>query len=76
MRTTVSYYYGDSFFNGYAVCAKTGTAEVSGQNPNCWIVGFTEDEDAPYAFAVCVEDGSSGIYTAGSVVTAALNALR
>lgn len=76
MRTTVSYYYGDGFFNGYTVCAKTGTAEVSGRNPNCWMVGFTEDEDAPYAFAVCVEDGSSGMNTAGSVVTAALNALR
>ena len=76
MRTTVSYYYGDSLFEGYTVCAKTGTAEVSGRDPNCWIVGFTEDEDAPYAFAVCVEDGSSGIRTAGNVVIAALNALN
>lgn len=76
MRTTVSYYYGDSRFEGYTVCAKTGTAEVSGQDPNCWIVGFTEDADAPYAFAICVEDGSSGIRTAGNVLVAALNALK
>lgn len=76
MRTTVSYYYGGSFFGDYTVCAKTGTAEVNGQGPNCWIVGFTEDENAPYAFAVCVEDGSSGLYTAGQVVSAALNTLQ
>ncbi|MBQ2668697.1 MAG: penicillin-binding protein [Clostridia bacterium] len=75
MRNNVDYYYDYSLFGGYTVCAKTGTAEVGGRNPNCWMVGFCEDTDAPYAFAVCVEDGSSGMYTAGRVVSAALNAL-
>ena len=73
MRNTVAYYYDTSLFGGYTVCAKTGTAEVDGRNPNCWIVGFCED--APYAFAVCVEDGNSGMYTAGYVVSAMLNEL-
>ena len=75
MRNNVVYYYGESLFAGYTVCAKTGTAEVGGQNPNCWMVGFCEDDDAPYAFAVCVENGSSGLYTAGEVVSAALREL-
>lgn len=75
MRNTVSYYYGSSLFGGYTVCAKTGTAEVNGQDPNCWIVGFCEDASAPYAFAVCVENGNSGLYTAGGVVSAMLGAL-
>lgn len=75
MRNAVTNYYGSKLFAGYSVCAKTGTAEVFGQAPNCWIVGFCEDADAPYAFAVCVENGSSGLYTAGSVVSAMLQTL-
>lgn len=75
MRNNVVNYYGSSLFGGYNVCAKTGTAEVGGQDPNCWIVGFCEDESMPYAFAVCVQEGSSGLYTAGSVVSAILNAI-
>ena len=75
MRNNVANYYGDSMFGGYTVCAKTGTAELDHQNPNCWIVGFSDDPDAPYAFAVCVQEGDSGLYTAGQVIAAALNAL-
>ena len=54
---------------------KSGTAELDDKNPNCWIVGFSEDESTPYAFAVCVQEGTSGLYTAGEVVSAALNAI-
>ena len=75
MRNNVANYYGDSMFGGYTVCAKTGTAELDDQSPNCWIVGFSDDPDAPYAFAVCVQEGDSGLYTAGQVIAAALNAL-
>ena len=75
MRNNVANYYGDSMFGGYTVCAKTGTAELDDQNPNCWIVGFSDDPDAPYAFAVCVQEGDSGLYTAGQVIAAALNVL-
>ena len=76
MRNNVANYYGDYLFNGYTLCAKTGTAELDGQNPNCWIVGFSDDDAAPYAFAVCVQEGSSGLYTAGQVVAAALDAIQ
>lgn len=75
MRNNVANYYGDYLFNGYALCAKTGTAELDSQDPNCWIIGFSDDESMPYAFAVCVQEGSSGLNTAGQVVAAALNAI-
>lgn len=75
MRSNVANYYGDGMFGGYTVCAKTGTAELDGQNPNCWIVGFSDDPAAPYAFAICVQEGESGLYTARQVIAAALNAL-
>ena len=75
MRNNVVNYYGEYLFDGYSLCAKTGTAELDDKNPNCWIVGFSEDESTPYAFAVCVQEGTSGLYTAGEVVSAALNAI-
>ncbi len=75
MRNNVANYYGDGMFGGYTLCAKTGTAELDNQKPNCWIVGFSDDPAAPYAFAVCVQEGDSGLYTAGQVIAAALNAL-
>lgn len=75
MRNNVANYYGDYMFNGYTLCAKTGTAELDGQNPNCWIVGFSDDPSMPYAFAVCVQEGESGLYTAGQVIAAALSAI-
>ena len=75
VRYNVVNYYGEYLFDGYSLCAKTGTAELDDKNPNCWIVGFSEDESTPYAFAVCVQEGSSGLYTAGEVVSAALNAI-
>lgn len=75
MRTAVAYYYGDGMFPGWTLAAKTGTAEVDGKAPTCWITGFSEDGPRPVAFAVCVEEGDSGLYTAGAVLAAALAAL-
>lgn len=77
MRYTVENYYGDSMFpDGWEVCAKTGTAEVGeGKEPNAWICGFSSNEDYPYAFVVCVENGGSGYSVAGSVASTVLNAI-
>lgn len=73
MRYTVSDYYGDGFFEGLTVCAKTGTAEVGkDKEPNAWIVGFSLEEQAPLAFAVVVENGGYGISAAGPVAVTAL----
>ncbi len=77
LRSDVENYYGDWLFpQGMNVCAKTGTGEVGeGIAPNCWMVGFCDSAQYPYAFAVVVEEGSGGIETAGVVVSAMLQAL-
>lgn len=77
MRVNVETYYGDWMFpDGLRVCAKTGTGEVGEEKaPNCWIVGFCDSEEYPYAFAVLVEEGSGGIESAGNAAAAMLRAL-
>lgn len=77
MRSNVRDYYGDwNFPEGLEVCAKTGTGEVGeDKGPNCWIVGFCEDRDHPYAFAVLVEEGDGGMLSAGAVLSAMLENL-
>ncbi len=69
MRSTVRDYYGDYRFSGFQLSAKTGTAEV-GENkePNSWMMGYSQDDNSPYAFAVVIEEGNSGIDDAGDVV--------
>ena len=77
LRNNVENYYGDWMFpEGMNVCAKTGTGEVGGDKaPNCWIVGFCDSEQYPYAFAVLVEEGSGGIESAGNAAASVLRAL-
>ena len=77
LRGDVENYYGDWLFpTGMNVCAKTGTGEVGeGKAPNCWMVGFCDSVDYPYAFAILVEEGEGGIESAGSVASAVMNAL-
>lgn len=54
-------YYGANRFGALTVCAKTGTAQVDGQNkPNAMLVGFVDDEDYPLAFIVCAENAGYG----------------
>lgn len=77
LRSNVENYYGDWLFpEGMNVCAKTGTGEVGeGKSPNCWMVGFCDSQQYPYAFAVLVEEGSGGIEAAGNAASAVLSAL-
>lgn len=71
MQYNVTSEYGDNLFPNMAVCAKTGTGEVGGgKEPNAWMVGFSSNEQTPYAFAVVVENGASGIRAAGGVASA------
>ncbi len=75
MRYNVTSYYGDSLFPSLTVCAKTGTAEVGeDKEPHAWMVGYCQDEDAPLAFAVIVENGGYGYSTAGPVAVSAVEA--
>ncbi|MBQ6400704.1 MAG: penicillin-binding protein [Firmicutes bacterium] len=67
------HYDGDYNFPGLPLCAKTGTAEVEGQDsPNSWFVGFLDDTEHPYAFVVLIEKGGYGIDAAGSVANKVL----
>lgn len=73
MRYTITDYYGDSMFEGLSVGAKTGTAEVGeGKEPNAWMVGYSKNEDYPLAFAVVVEEGGYGFYSAGPIARTAM----
>ena len=51
---------------GWRICGKTGSAEVDGQErTNALFIGFIDDERAPYAVSVVLEDtGSGGEYAA------------
>ena len=78
MRGTADYYYNvrGLSMGGLNFCAKTGTAEVhKDKEPNAWFVGFTEDEEHPYAFAVVVEEGGYGMQAASPVAKAAIEML-
>lgn len=74
MRNNVEEHYGgENAFPGLSLCAKSGTAEVEGQdNPNAWFVGFMNDEEHPYAFVTVVENGGYGSEVAGAVTNTVL----
>lgn len=73
MRYTITDYYGDYGYGGLSVCAKTGTAEVGNdKEANAWIVGYSQDNDCPLAFACVVEDAGFGATYAAPVAQAAM----
>lgn len=81
MRNNVKSKYGDDYFPGLAVCAKTGTAEVGGdKKPNAMLSGFVADDNYPLAFIVCVEDGGYGakvcLPIASEVLEACVSAMK
>ena len=49
--------------DGYTVCGKTGSAEVSDDKSvetNAWFTGFLYDDSHPYAISVVIEGGGAG----------------
>ncbi len=77
MRYNVEDYYGDENFAGFAVCAKSGTAEVGGgQKPNAMFTGFVADEEYPLAFIVTIENGGYGRLVCVPVLEKVLQACR
>lgn len=75
MRDNVTNNYGEGNLSGLELCAKSGTAEVGGdQLPHAWFTGFLRSEEYPLAFIVLVENGGSGSKTAGSVAKKVLAA--
>ena len=80
MRNNVLSQYGDWYFPDVSVCAKTGTAEVDGdEKPNAMLAGFASDTDYPIAFIICVENGGYGadvcVPIASTVVSACVEAM-
>lgn len=78
MRYTVKNGYGDSGFpSGMEFCAKTGTAELDGRKKShAWFVGFTRNEKYPYAFAVVVQNGGSGISVARPIASKVMGVVK
>ena len=75
MKNDVVEEYGEGNFPGLDLYAKTGTAEIEGQEPTGWFSGFIKNEGHPYAFVVYVEDAGEGIYTAAPIANAVLQYL-
>lgn len=75
MRNNVEEAYGQERFGSLQVCAKSGTAETSQENPTSWFVGFVDEEEHPYAFVVVCEDSGYGSSVAGTVAGKVLAAL-
>ncbi len=70
MRNNVYQVYGDGYFPGLSVCAKSGTAEVGGdKEPNSTFAGFVMDEEYPLAFIAVVENGGAGSSTCVPIVS-------
>lgn len=68
MRDNVTQSYGEGELAGYELCAKSGTAEVGGNNaPHSLFTGFLNDSNYPYAFIVVVENGGTGSVAAASI---------
>ncbi len=77
MRNNVKNQYGDDYFPGLTVCAKSGTAEVGGdKRPNATFAGFCTDKDYPLAFFVVVEDAGSGAKTCLPIISEVLAACK
>lgn len=76
MANNVARTYGADRFPNMELCAKSGTAEVGGgQSPHAWFAGFLQNEDAPYAFVVLVENGGGGSAVAGTVAGKVLDVI-
>ncbi len=75
MRNNVEEKYGLENFPELTVCAKTGTAQVGGdQNSNAMFAGFVTDEAHPIAFFVAVEDAGYGRQVCVPIINEVLQA--
>jgi len=70
------YSYNGISLGGLDFCAKTGTAEIhEGEAPTGWFVGYCEDAEHPYAFAVVLVESDYGFSAAAPVAEAAIGVL-
>ena len=64
--------YGTDNFPGITMYAKSGTAEVAGEQPHAWFTGYGVYGDRTLSFVVVLENGGYGGVTAGSVANTVL----
>lgn len=75
MHNNVETVYGPGNFPDLYVCAKSGTAEVGGQEmPHATFAGFIRDEHYPLAFIVVSENSGSGSAVCASIAGTVLKA--
>ena len=63
--------------DGYTVCGKTGSAEISNDKSvetNAWFTGFIYDPAHPYAISVVIEGGGAGARMPSELAAKALKA--
>lgn len=77
MRNNVTNIYGDWYFPGLEVCAKSGTAEVGGERlPNATFAGFVANEEYPLAFVCMVENAGAGSEVCVPIISEVLAACK
>ena len=77
LQNNVQTKYGAEYFPGVSVGAKTGTAEVGGNNkPNAMLAGFVADTQYPYAFIISVEDAGYGSSVCIPIISQLLHICR
>ncbi len=74
MRNNFESSFGEEYYSHLKIAAKSGTAEVGGdQAPHAWYAGYMGRDDYPLAFVVIIENGGSGSRVAAPV---AINVLQ
>lgn len=77
MRNNVITEYGEDNFPGMTVCAKSGTAELGGdQTSNAMFAGFVMNEEYPLAFFAAVEGGGYGSHTCVPIISRVLQVCK
>lgn len=79
LRSNVKNKYGDRYFPKMDFCGKTGTAEVSNdpeRRPNALFVGYSKNQQLPYAIIVIVEDSSLSMSVAVPIASGVMKAVR
>jgi len=77
LRNNVVSVYGAERFPDMAVCGKSGTSQLGGdQEPNSMFAGFVLDEKYPLAFIAVVENGGYGSSTCVPILNKVLAACK
>ena len=76
MKYNVVSNYGEDNFPGLDIYAKSGSAENGSGRPDAWFVGFVDDENAPYAFVVWVQNGGYGSEVAAPIARTVIKQLE